>query len=234
MRDILGKYIKGSQFVVFCILVPLWWLGFAYEYSYFKQLGLISNDYLGARHYFYAGFFWTGQIFLGLFIINSIIRFFSKDIHTDTAKDAIEAVKKMGFKNTIQIFRFTIIITFIYWLLSFLEFSKDWFPGMMGVMWWLASWNLMAFFWALLAGEKHTYATLTVMFAIAITLTISASGFLHARHALHTDAEPFRNDYVLIERGGDESKVAAKPLSVPIPYVDKLLDMVLRNSPGGH
>lgn len=234
MHDILGKYIKGSQFVVFCILMPLWWLGFAYEYSYFKQLNLVSNDYLGARHYFYAGAFWIGQIFIGIFVINSIGRFFSKDIHTDTAKDAVEAVKKGGFKNAVNIFRFTIVVTIVYWLLSFLEFSKDWFPGMMGLMWWLVTWNLGAFSWALLTGEKHTYATLTVMFAIAITLTMSASGFIHARHALHADAKPFRDDYVLIERDGDKFKVTAKSLSVPIPYVDKLLDMVFGNNSSGH
>lgn len=234
MCDILGKYIKGSQLILFCILMPLWWLGFAYEYSYFKQLDLVSNDYLGARHYFYAGAFWVGQIFLGLFIINSIKRFFSKDIHTDTSKDAVEAVKKIGFKDAIKFFRFTIIFTFVYWLLSFLEFSKDWFPGMMGLTWLLFFWNLIAFFGVLLTGEKHTYATLIVMFAIAITLTISASGFLHARSALHTDAKPFRNDYVLIERGGDKFQVTAKSLSVPIPYVDKLLDMVFGNSNSGH
>ncbi|MBS4020155.1 MAG: hypothetical protein KGZ68_18180 [Dechloromonas sp.] len=234
MRDILGKYIKGSQFVVFCILIPLWGLGFAYEYSYFKQLGLVSNDYLGARHYFYAGAFWIGHILLGLFVINSVQRFFSKDIHNDIAKDTVEAVQKIDFKYAVTIFRFVIIVTVVYWLLSFLEFSKDWFPGMMGLMWWLVACNLGTYSLSMLTGEKHTHATLTVMFAIGITLTMSASGFLHARHALHADAKTFRDDSVLIERDGEKFKVSAKSLSVPIPYVEKILDIVFGNNSSGH
>lgn len=230
MVDILSKYIKVSQFAVFCIFVPLWWLGFAYEYSYFKQLGLVSNDYLGTRHYFYAGAFWIGQILLGIFLFESIRRFFSKDIHADTGKEAIEAIKKMGFKRATMVFRFTVIVTFVYWLLSFLEFSKDWFPGMMGLVWWLVFSNFSAYFWALLTGEKHTHLTLTVMFAIAMTLTMSANGFLHARYALHADAKPFRDDVVLIERNGGKYTVTVKSLSVPIPYVDKLLDTVFGSS----
>ncbi len=226
MADILGKYIKRSQFIVFCILIPLWWFGFAYEYSYFKQLGLVSNDYLGPRHYFYAGAYWIGQILFGLFVISSIKRFFSNDIHTNTGKETLEAVEKLGFKHAVWLFRIMVVITFVYWILSFVEFSKDWYPGMMGLLWWLFFWNLAGYVFALATGEKHTYATLTVMFVIAITLVMSANGFLYARHALRTDPKPFRDDIVHIERDGDKFKVTTKSISIPVPYVDRLLDMV--------
>lgn len=226
MADILGKYIKGGQFIVFCILVPLWWFGFAYEYSYFRQLGLVSNDYLGSRHYLYAGAYRIGLILFGLFVIGSIKRFFSNDIYTDTGKKTLEAVEKLGFKHAVWLFRLIFVITFLYWILSFVEFSKDWYPGMIGMLWLLFFWNLMAYLFTLATGEKHTNATLTIMFVIAITLVMSASGFLYARHALRTDAKPFRDDVVHIERDGDKFKVTTKSISIPVPYVVRFLDMV--------
>src|SRR5690606_375241 len=111
---------------------------------------------------------------------------------------------------------------------------KDWLPGMMGVTWWLVLWNLMAFFSALLTGEKHTHLTLTIVFVIAITITLSASGILYARHALHADAKPFRNDYVLIERDGDKFQVSTQSPSFPIAYVEKLLDIVFGKGYSAH
>lgn len=227
MTDLVRKYIKGTQFMVFCIFMPLTWLGFAYEYSYFKQLNLVSNDYLGLRHYFYSGAFWIGQILIGAFIFSSVKRFFSKEIHVDQGKEVLETVSKLKFTDATWIFRAMVIFTFVYWLLSFLEITKDWYPNLMGLMWFMVLWNLSAYFFAMATGEKHTYATFTVMFAIALTMTMSASGFLHARHELNSQDPVLRDDgVVLVKREGDELKVAAKSISVPVPYIDSLLDKV--------
>ena len=120
-----------SVLVILTLSLPLAFWGLAYEFTYFKILGLNVFDTFNYIHYILSGGIWV-LIFIGVIIlVGTIKKFFSKNIEKDDWKDVKESLTKTQFSDVIGQARIGFIISVIY-LLTVIYFPNNWFSKALG------------------------------------------------------------------------------------------------------
>ena len=220
--------MKTLQFVLVILTLSLslaFW-GLAYEFTYFKILGLNVFDTFNFIHYILSGGIWV-LIFIGVFIlIGAITKFFSKNIEKDDWKNVKESLTKTQFADVIGQARIGFFISIIF-LLTVIYFPNNWFSNALGSQSLLISMLIVQLFFAAIWISPHQSKFAVIFFfIISIGLCLAGGGVTGARGALETQDIVVRDDYLVTINKTTDGKYVAKAKSVDFPmppWVRKIL-----------
>lgn len=200
--------------------------GFIYETSYFATLGLSASSSLGARHFLYSGFLSTVIPFLCLIGLSLLVKFFSKRIEQNDVEALVKSANDFRFAQNLSMARFVFLMCAGIWLFSIFENRLFDMPHVWTGVPWLMLFTLQAFMLAIYTSPPQSRIAVLFAFFVAICLCISTWAIGSARFAQSSPSSThIRNDGVVhITRTTNGFVAEAKPLKLPLPFLEKLAD----------
>jgi hypothetical protein len=201
--------------------------GVVYETSYFLALGLPAFSTLGIRHYIYSGFMVTviPTVMLGAFAL--LKKFFSKHVDRNDSEAFIKAAKDIGFTQSLSMARFIALFCVFVWIFAIFENRLFQHPHVWSVVPWLTLFVLQAFLFALYTSPPQSLGAISFAFAVTLSLCISVWAIGSARFAKDerfASAKYIRDDAIVrITRTGTTFAAEAKPMKLPVPFLEKLV-----------
>lgn len=208
--------------------------GLVYEVSYFLTLGISAFSTLSVRHYIYSGFtvMVLPTVLLAAFAL--IKKFFSKHVARDDSEALFKAAKDFGFARSLQISRLALLSCFCIWMLAIFEnriFENQ--HTWLGVPW-LSLFVVQAFFFALYTSPSTAITSVAFAFTLSISLCISIWAIGSARFDMGSNPSTgalIRDDVIVrITRHGNSFNAEAKPFKLPLPFLDKVMDLMSGDS----
>jgi predicted phage tail protein len=212
--------MKTLQIILVALTVslPFAFWGLAYEFSYFKIVGLSVFDTFSYAHYILSGGVWVLIFFGVIMFVSTVKKFFSKNIEKDDWKDVKDSLIKTQFADVIGQARFGFIISIIY-LLTVIYFPNNWFSKALGSQNLLMTMFIVQLFFAAmwLSPQQSKFAVI-IFFIISIGACFAGGGVGHARAALELQNTVVRDDYLVTITKAKEGKFTAisKPLNLPM------------------
>ena len=215
-------------FVALLISLPFAFWGLAYEFSYFKILGLNVFNNFNYIHYVFSGGIWVLTILVSLILVISIIKFFSSKIEKNDWDAVKESLNNTQFSNVIGQARAGFVLSIIYLISIIYVPSSYWFINALGEMHLFVTWNIfLLFFASIWLSPQHSKFAVIIIFIISIGACFSAGGVADARANIKLQHIVLRDDYLVTINKTAFEKYAAKPkalkLHIPLPF-RKLLE----------
>jgi hypothetical protein len=222
--------LAGSTVLVLAWAVLFFVAGFVYETSYFLALGLSAFSTLGIRHYIYSGFMVAviPTVMLGAFAL--LKKFFSKHVDRNDTEAFVNAAKDIGFAQSLSMARFMLLFCLVVWTFAIFEDRLFESPHVWYVVPWLSLFVLQAFLFALYTSPPHSLGAISFCFAVTMGLCISVWAIGTARLAKDerfATGKYVRDDAIVrIARSGKVFTAEAKPMKLPLPFLDKFVGAV--------
>jgi hypothetical protein len=210
--------LKISLLSIAAVAAICWFHGVAFEFSAFAVLGLNAFETLSWRHFVYSGFTNLALIFLTIFALSMLTKFFSKEIDQDDAAELQRIATKMGFHGALKIARVMFTICFVYWIAVLFEhriFNK---PTLGLSYYYVFFFTLTAFHLTFLVCPKQSMPAVLFAFIISTMMCISAGGVASSRidQSRQSVNGSLRNDSVVrIDKKGDTYVASAKEITLP-------------------
>jgi hypothetical protein len=219
--------LAGSTLFILTWAVLFLVAGVVYETSYFLALSLPAFSTLGIRHYIYSGFMVTVIPTVTLVAFALLKKFFSKHVDRNDSDAFIKAAKDIGFTQSLSVARFIVLFCFVVWIFAIFEDRLFQRPHVWSVVPWLTLFVLQAFLFALYTSPPHSRSAISFAFAVTLSLCISVWAIGSARLAKDerfVSEKYIRDDAIVrITRTGTTYTAEAKPMKLPLPFLEKLV-----------
>lgn len=217
MKQLPSKAILYPLAAVALFLV-VW--GYFFELAYFARLGINVHKLLSLKHFVVQSASSVVPMLLALLVFSNAKRFFTKDIHSDPAKETLELLKGATFEKHVVFARHgaAIAIIFLALVIALPEF------GIAAPIWhiylYMVFMVLQSFFGAMLTSPAHARFPVMLVFMLSVAACFAGGGYGYA--TIPSGATPgtlIRDDFLVTVSVGSDGKAfaEAKQISLPLP-----------------
>lgn len=216
---------KPSVFLLF-VALPLGIWGYAYEFSYFRILGISPHETLGVWHYVVSGGALILLMLIPLLILGNLKKFFTKGIHEDDIKSIEKHLGRADFPEAIKDARLAVVFSVIFWLAVYFQPHLP-IPNKTSITYLYVVFVNLAFFYSSIAlSPPYSRPTVVIAFVVSVALCFSAGGIGAARNS-RDSANPLRDDHIVrIERIDGKLNAVAKAIPVPASWLTAIKRIV--------
>ncbi|MCE1161293.1 MAG: hypothetical protein LWW74_08875 [Burkholderiales bacterium] len=218
---------KYLWLVIFCLSVPFTVWGWAYEYSYFRVLGLNVYENLGFVHFIISAATSIVPMVLIFIVISSVWKFFSKELEKNDWEEFKDKYKSASLSDVVVIAKSGVVLSFIFWCLVLMgfNFGQD---RRLGYNFWLMIFiNFAYFFPSFYISQTHSKLPIIIMLIISVAFCFSAGG-MDAARSQRLSNNTIRDDAVVkIYRIETQIKVEKKNWSVPVLKAERLIEKIM-------
>lgn len=197
--------------------------GLAYEYSFLLALGISPSGMFGFGQLAYSGFVHVVPLTVTLTIFVYLVNFFGRKIDKDPREVLDETLKDLQFSGVMRRTRMVAIATLVFWVATVLEGYVFDHPRLFTGYPWLLLFTLAVFGLGFYSAPPHAQFTIFIGFMLTACAGISAMGISEARLMRHYKI--LRDDSIVtISMKGDGYSAKSKPIELPVPLIERLLD----------
>ena len=207
---------------VACAVAGAW--GYAYEFAYFRFLGLDVNKTLGVKQYVYSGLSNIVPILAIALLFSLLLKFFSKDVLRDDMKHFKDKMIESNPAHELTGARIAFVMSLAFLLLVIFDLRLGTPKGIDPAFWLITLFNMQVFVGAIYLSPPHSKVAVVGAFIIAVSFCFVAGGIDHARQSAKENINLRDDGLVHIERKGTMLVATPKPIDIPLPPLQRAID----------
>ena len=202
--------------------------GYAFEFAYFRFLGLWANETLSIQHFVYSGLSTVAPLLAIALLFALISKFFSRNLARDDMKEFKDQMAKSKFVQEVTGARVAFAMSLVFFILVLFDVRLGATLGLGYTFWLFSFFNMQLFTGAIYLSPPHSNASVVAAFVVSVSLCFAAGGVEHARQSAK-EATLLRDDGVVrVERVGGNLVATAKPVQLSFPPLQRAIGW-LRN-----
>lgn len=198
--------------------------GYAFEFAYFRFLGLSANETLSIQHFVYSGLSNVAPLLAIALLFALLSKFFSRNIKRDDMKGFKDQMAKSKFVQEITGARVAFAMSLVLLILVLFDVRLGSTLGLGYTFWLISFFNMQLFTGAIYLSPPHSKAAVVAAFVVSVSLCFAAGGVEHARQSIK-EATLLRDDAVVhVERVDGKLVATAKSVRLPFPPLQRAIE----------